>query len=81
MNTASLSPGLRGFGNAFAAAAAHGHKDILRKLLAESDERRDTDLLSLTEILYEGLLFSSYFLSKILKTRIESKKLAFLILL
>ncbi|XP_068761197.1 ankyrin repeat and BTB/POZ domain-containing protein 2-like isoform X2 [Montipora capricornis] len=56
VNTASLSPGLRGFGNAFAAAAAHGHKDILRKLLAESDERRDTDLLSLTEILYEETL-------------------------
>ena len=54
VNTCSFSPGLRGFGNAYAAAAAHGLKNILRKLLAEPGPRRENDMLSLTEILTEG---------------------------
>ncbi|XP_058948817.2 ankyrin repeat and BTB/POZ domain-containing protein 3-like isoform X3 [Pocillopora verrucosa] len=56
VNTCSFSPGLRGFGNAYAAAAAHGLKNILRKLLAEPGPRRENDMLSLTEILTEGSL-------------------------
>ena len=55
VNTSSFSPGSRGFGNAFAAAAAHGHKNILRKMLAEPGARRENDMLSLVEILSEGL--------------------------
>lgn len=57
VNTSSFNPGSRGFGNAFAAAAAHGHKNILRKLLAEPAARRENDMMSLVEILSEGLHF------------------------
>lgn len=67
VNTSSFSPGSRGFGNAFAAAAAHGHKNILRKLLAEPAARRENDMMSLVEILSEGLRFVfSFFLINVL---------------
>lgn len=71
VNTSLFSPGSRGFGNAFAAAAAHGHKNILRKLLAEPGPRRENDMLSLAEILSEGLQLYSLRLFKLFRMAVR----------
>ncbi|XP_015771165.1 PREDICTED: ankyrin repeat and BTB/POZ domain-containing protein 2-like [Acropora digitifera] len=63
VNVTSFSPVSRGFGNALAAATAHGHKDVLRMLFSEPDVRRDAEMLSLAEILSEGELINFFICS------------------